>query len=340
MVRWYKMQRSLVRLLACLFALLMGSIGVLFSMKILVVPRYDDFSQSWRRTRCYIKNITFSTQYIHQIPPQAQLSGKGSVYIHHPHPSPVSCVHVFVDYVSKDNTLKETYLQEKTVLTHEQRGNICRGSKHVSILLPYSFQIFWGFHQNSECSKKFLLWLQCFCCGCSSQNGGSHVTSLSFENEKSGISTIRIGDPVDCYQGNWTKVALATKSGYGRSAWTSLRIILWPTIIFVAGFVGSFFSFIEWFEEVQWKMNRPISYDIRMENISTRETALWHMTCQHIENHWPSTDWLIIVMNLFCTTRCGALYSFCIAAQRCCCKFIYPWKCSSANHFQSRTVMA
>jgi hypothetical protein len=82
-----------------------------------------------------------------------------------------------------------------------------------------------------------------------------------------------VGDPVNCYQGNYTKVALATASGYGPTAWQSLRIILWPTLIFVIGFVGSFFSFIEWFEESQWRRNHPISYDVRMERVF-RETTL------------------------------------------------------------------
>ena len=56
MVQWMSFT-----LVLCLLTQVLALISVLLSMQYQVVPKFEGFSRSWRRTRCYIKNITFIT---------------------------------------------------------------------------------------------------------------------------------------------------------------------------------------------------------------------------------------------------------------------------------------
>ncbi|ELT94715.1 hypothetical protein CAPTEDRAFT_198464 [Capitella teleta] len=145
-------------------------------MQILVVPRYDDFAQSWRRTKCYIKNISFSAAENNHSPlmttDQSQTYNQYSSL----------CVHVFVDYVSRDNSLRETYPREKKLAFEE---DVCPQSKQVFVAL--TVLLLRMFEAPSRESRRI-----------------PHLPERELR-----ISTIRVGDPVDCYQGNWTKVAIA-----------------------------------------------------------------------------------------------------------------------------------
>ena len=59
--------------------------------------------------------------------------------------------------------------------------------------------------------------------------------------------TLEIGDMINCFYKpalEDTSTTLHGSLGDDVQLWTSLKVIIWPTLLFIAGFVGTFFSCI------------------------------------------------------------------------------------------------
>ena len=84
---------------------------------------------------------------------------------------------------------------------------------------------------NHDC----LLSLQCFCRGCNHfPSDHDRTTSVRHDGR-----TLHVGDRVRCYflMPNRTMLTITRTSN-----WVVLNAILWPSLLFIAGFVGLFFS--------------------------------------------------------------------------------------------------
>ena len=157
------MQWMLVSLASCIIAQLVGFVAVLVSMHLLVVPRFDGFSKSWRRTRCYIKNISFSAS--RDISGLETLTQSNvSILAFHEHHgvtqhhdvthtshkaaasvAPLSsasggvvCAWVLVEYEARDSTLQLAFLQRKGVPAYDNSS--CSTNTHVRSYHEYNTQ--------------------------------------------------------------------------------------------------------------------------------------------------------------------------------------------------------
>lgn len=143
MVRWV-----FIGLLACILAQIIGLITVFISMHLLVVPRFDGFSKSWKRTRCYVRNITLAFHSGYADDELLSHSGGSSVGLfksdggyytsirtysssNESESSEALCARVYVDYEDDDHELRPTFLYRRGAPSNDSTD--CFSVSDVSI---------------------------------------------------------------------------------------------------------------------------------------------------------------------------------------------------------------
>ena len=132
------MQWMLVSFLGCIIAQVVGFVTVVVSMHLFVVPKFDKLS--WKRTRCYVRNITISfldTNYHGDFPHirTSNITKQELGYEKLPHSETVGssvaqCTHVYVEYETGEGTSERGLLHSGGQA--EAFTNHCNSSQHVS----------------------------------------------------------------------------------------------------------------------------------------------------------------------------------------------------------------
>ena len=111
--------------------------------------------------------------------------------------------------------------------------------------------------------------LQCFCSDCLAQAAeGQDIQQLHLRDPTSKSTpsqVLSLGDLLKCYHygpGAGSSVVAGSRGRHQPEGWTVMVAMFWPTLLFVSGFVGLFFSSIILAETVAEERNSRHQRDI------------------------------------------------------------------------------